>query len=593
MRNAELSSQRRRRLGLEFWNAYPTDPRRFKWLTITTHLPPYYPKDIDTWIDNQITPGRPVGEIDETAITEWDIIYPTLRDEFWDSAEVSDEERRYLWFGELHNELRRARDDIARSAPTDSVLILQKITQFMRTFPDATNENDKSTHQSQLRSLVSEVIVNSRALNLEVADIDRFAERVRAISQDVADAFNMATTVLVIMGVLPDSDGFEVVTPKDLSDEHWRDARRVLGNPASTSLEHMIIYWQNREVKSRLLRELGLRLWQSYPENRVHRMQWLYYTLEQEPLYLNDITRGSYLLAKDWKDWDVSRFSFVAVDSEARVKWSNEYQALRSSIWNSPDTTDDERVRLRINEVRNHVMATRLEVKGGDASGVQDLLDDIHGLYTEYGEGFFARRLAAGVIQDHVDFGIDETTLASFVAPMSGYEYEPLRYLAEGWKRTKLLRTTPLELRAITLDGRPFDLADFRGKIVLVDYWTTNCASCIAAMPMIHDVYEEYKARGFEVVSVSFDAEQNRKKVERIENEMGLTWTTLVADSIWEETNARFGFGNIVPQYMLLDRNGYLVAGTSEIDSGKNLEALLEEMLTAEDAEKKETATVH
>ena len=130
-----------------------------------------------------------------------------------------------------------------------------------------------------------------------------------------------------------------------------------------------------------------------------------------------------------------------------------------------------------------------------------------------------------------------------------------------------------------------------REKIVLVDFWATTCASCIQAMPRIHDVYIGYRDRGFEVVSVALDGKARRRQVLRIKAEQGLTWTTVVGDDVREAIFDVYGLSG-VPQYMLLDRDGRLYASTTEIDNGRNLEALLDEMLAAEAAEKVAT-TVH
>ena len=80
--------------------------------------------------------------------------------------------------------------------------------------------------------------------------------------------------------------------------------------------------------------------------------------------------------------------------------------------------------------------------------------------------------------------------------------------------------------------------------------------------------------------------------MKRIEQSLGLTWTTLAAEDQYEIVNETYGFGGMMPQYMLLNRDGRLYASTAEVDMGRNLEALLEEMLAAE-AAGKEAATVH
>lgn len=53
--------------------------------------------------------------------------------------------------------------------------------------------------------------------------------------------------------------------------------------------------------------------------------------------------------------------------------------------------------------------------------------------------------------------------------------------------------------------GVAFRLSDYKGKYVLVDFWASWCAPCIATLPELQDAYKTYKGKGFEVVSVSLD----------------------------------------------------------------------------------------
>jgi thiol-disulfide isomerase/thioredoxin len=63
----------------------------------------------------------------------------------------------------------------------------------------------------------------------------------------------------------------------------------------------------------------------------------------------------------------------------------------------------------------------------------------------------------------------------------------------------------PVEIAGPTLDGKTLDLADYRGKVVLVDFWATWCPPCVAELPNLKATYDRYHAQGFEVVAVSLD----------------------------------------------------------------------------------------
>jgi thiol-disulfide isomerase/thioredoxin len=54
-------------------------------------------------------------------------------------------------------------------------------------------------------------------------------------------------------------------------------------------------------------------------------------------------------------------------------------------------------------------------------------------------------------------------------------------------------------------DAKPVSLADFKGKVVLVNLWATWCAPCVTEMPMLADLQADFKDRDFRVVAVSVD----------------------------------------------------------------------------------------
>ncbi|GGA97982.1 TlpA family protein disulfide reductase [Mucilaginibacter rubeus] len=60
-----------------------------------------------------------------------------------------------------------------------------------------------------------------------------------------------------------------------------------------------------------------------------------------------------------------------------------------------------------------------------------------------------------------------------------------------------------------TAGGKSIKLSSVKGKVVLVDFWASWCMPCRAAIPHLKELYKQYRAKGFEIVSVSID--QNSK----------------------------------------------------------------------------------
>lgn len=120
-------------------------------------------------------------------------------------------------------------------------------------------------------------------------------------------------------------------------------------------------------------------------------------------------------------------------------------------------------------------------------------------------------------------------------------------------------------------DGKEVSLSSFRGKYVLVDFWASWCGPCRGENPNVVKAYKKYNSKGFEVLSVSVDNNQE-KWLEAIEAD-GLTWTQ-VRDTD-KEVGKLYAIQNI-PTTLLLDKEGVIIAKNLR---GEELENKLAELL--------------
>ena len=77
------------------------------------------------------------------------------------------------------------------------------------------------------------------------------------------------------------------------------------------------------------------------------------------------------------------------------------------------------------------------------------------------------------------------------------------RHLKAGTKPYQLGH--PLDIRFTALDGREVDLARLKGKVVLIEFWSTTCGPCIGEMPEVKAVYDQHHSEGFEIIGISLD----------------------------------------------------------------------------------------
>jgi len=120
--------------------------------------------------------------------------------------------------------------------------------------------------------------------------------------------------------------------------------------------------------------------------------------------------------------------------------------------------------------------------------------------------------------------------------------------------------------------GPPVELADLRGKVVLVNFWATWCAPCEAEMPAMQRLHSELSDEGFELLAISVD--DTAEPVRAFQQRLALGFPILL-DPRKQAAQAYQTFR--FPESLLVDRRGVIVEryiGSKEWDAPAYLERI-------------------
>lgn len=147
--------------------------------------------------------------------------------------------------------------------------------------------------------------------------------------------------------------------------------------------------------------------------------------------------------------------------------------------------------------------------------------------------------------------------------PIGGNTDEAIKSLKASvakWKIRSALAigTNFPDFSAQDVDGKPLSLADYKGKIVLIDFWATWCPPCRAELPYILKTYQKYHNQGFDIIGVSLD--DNHQKLENFLKEKDITWQQSCDGKGWDgRLVAQFGL-DMLPATFLLDGQRIIIA---------------------------------
>jgi peroxiredoxin len=126
-------------------------------------------------------------------------------------------------------------------------------------------------------------------------------------------------------------------------------------------------------------------------------------------------------------------------------------------------------------------------------------------------------------------------------------------------------------------NGHTVRLSDYRGKVVLLDFWATWCGPCKIEIPWFQEFERQYKDKGFAVIGVAMD-EEGWNVVKPFAQHMSINYRVVVGDDSIGDLYANGGI-DALPTTFLIDRGGRIASVHVGLSSKSDFEDDIQELL--------------
>jgi thiol-disulfide isomerase/thioredoxin len=262
------------------------------------------------------------------------------------------------------------------------------------------------------------------------------------------------------------------------------------------------------------------------------------------------------------------------IDEAAAAVWKTKYEKLKADMAVAKDLPADVRDQLLVLDAMKPLNAAAVAQRNGQKLDLNYLRSKIVIFAAKYPTIAGAAALVytyMNLVQKVEPTRVDEEWAFFLSSPNKA-----IADMAAGKMGASTLLKKPLEIAFTSVDGREVDLKKLRGKVVLIDFWATWCGPCIAELPNVKKVYEDYHAKGFEVVGIALEngkllptdtpekiAEkltQAKKILTNFTTKESMAWPQHFDGKHWKnEISTRYGIQSI-PAMFLLDQEGRIIS---------------------------------
>lgn len=127
----------------------------------------------------------------------------------------------------------------------------------------------------------------------------------------------------------------------------------------------------------------------------------------------------------------------------------------------------------------------------------------------------------------------------------------------------------------LDVDDRPHNLTDYRGRVLIIDFFATWCGPCLAQVEVLKDLVGEFNTSEVAFLMIDTDDRESREKVDRYRDDHGISWPLAINGA---KVSDRYGV-SVIPTTVIVDQGGVVRTFHEGVSSSSTLKEQIERRL--------------